>query len=241
MRAVAASLLLPWGQLTEPGFRWPLIKGLLGAIVAFGALVLLAGWGVGALAGGTGWLATLAATLGGALVLVSAVWLFVPVALAISGLFVDEVAEAVERQHFPGLPPAAGASLTAQVWAALGLAARVLLLTLLVLPLAFLLPGVGLVLLWAVAAWSLGQGFFEGVAQRRMTVAASRALWRRRRPEVLAVGAALAGLAAVPLLNLLVPVLGTAAMTHLLHRGRDGTVAGAPPPPRRVAARAGAA
>jgi uncharacterized protein involved in cysteine biosynthesis len=219
MKAVPASLLLPLRQITDPAFRTPLLKGLGAAILAFGGLAWLADWGVGALAGGTGWLATVAGLLGGLLVLISAVWLFVPVLLAITGLFLDEVAEAVERRHYPQLPPAAGASLAAQVGANLRFAGRFLLISLVLLPLALLLPPVGVVLFWAVAAVSLGYGLFDGVAQRRMSIAESHRLRRSRRAEILLVGGALAALAAVPLLNLLVPVLGTAAMTHLLHRG----------------------
>ncbi|WP_304622027.1 EI24 domain-containing protein [Roseomonas cutis] len=226
MSAVLASLLLPLRQIADPAFRGPLVKGVLGALLAFAGLVALSGWGVSALAGGEGWIATLAGTLGGLLALFSAVWLFVPVALAIGGLFTDPVAAAVEHRYYPALPPPRGASLAAQARFNIALAAKMLAVTLVVLPLSWLLPVVGVVALWAVAAVALGQGMFEGVAQRRMGVAEARALRRRRWPAVYAVGGALAALAAVPLANLLVPVLGTAAMTHLLHRGPDGPVTG---------------
>ncbi len=226
MSAVLASLVLPLGQVFDPGFRSPLIKGLLCAVLAFSGVAALAAWGAGALAGGGGWLATAAGALGGVLVLVAAVWLFVPAALATSGLFLDETAAAVERRHYPALPiPACGASLAAQARFNLGLALRVLGLNLLVLPLALVLPLVGAVALWAVAAVALGHGLFEGVAQRRMPVAEARALRRRRRGGVYAVGGVLAAFAAVPVLNLFVPVLGTAAMTHLLHRGSAAAAA----------------
>jgi uncharacterized protein involved in cysteine biosynthesis len=69
-----------------------------------------------------------------------------------------------------------------------------------------------------VAALSLGYGLFDGVAQRRMSVDQSRRLRRKMRLPVLAVGGVLAAMALVPIMNLLVPILGTAAMTHLLHR-----------------------
>ena len=92
-------------------------------------------------------------------------------------------------------------------------------LTLILLPLSLLLPVVGTVALWLVAAIALGEGLFDGVAQRRMGGQAAAALRRRRRGVVWALGAVLAALAAIPVLNLLVPVLGTAAMTHLLHQG----------------------
>ncbi|WP_419899879.1 EI24 domain-containing protein [Roseomonas sp. USHLN139] len=218
MKAVPASLLLPLKQLDDPAFRRPLLKGLGVALLAFAGLAWLADWGVGWLAGGTGWLATLAGLLGGLLVLVSTFWLFVPVMMGITGLFSDEVAEAVERRFYPGLPAAAGASIAGQAWAGLSLGLRFLVISLALLPLALAAPPIGVVIYWLLAAVSLGYGFFDGVAQRRMSVADSQALRRRRRVQILAIGAALAGLALVPVANLLVPVLGTAAMTHLLHR-----------------------
>ncbi|ONG50652.1 cysteine biosynthesis protein CysZ [Pseudoroseomonas deserti] len=219
MKAVPASLLLPLKQLDDPAFRRPLLKALGVAILAFGGLAWLADWGVGWLAGGTGWLATVAGLLGGLLVLVSTFWLFVPVMLGITGLFSDEVAEAVERRFYPALPPAQGASIAAQARAGLGLALRFLVISLALLPLALIAPPLGVVVYWVLAALSLGYGLFDGVAQRRMSVADSQALRRRHRAQILAIGGALAALAVVPVANLLVPVLGTAAMTHLLHRG----------------------
>lgn len=220
MKTVTASLALPFRQIGDPGFRRPLLKGLLASLLAFAALAGLADWGVGTLVGGEGWLPSLAGLLGGALVLVGAIWLFVPVLLALTSLFLDDVAEAVERRFYPGLPPAHGASLSAQLWANLALSARLLLASIVIFPLALTLPPVGVVLFWAVAAVSLGYGLFEGVAQRRMSVAQARALRRQRRNEILLVGTVLAGVAIVPFANLLVPVLGTAAMTHLMHRPR---------------------
>jgi uncharacterized protein involved in cysteine biosynthesis len=218
MHAVATSLVLPFRQLTDSAFRRPLFRGLGGAVVAFLALIWLADWGVAALLSGSGWWATLAGVLGGLLVLISALWLFVPVALAISGLFLDDVAEAVERRYYPLLPPAEGPALHHQIWAGCVLGLQMLGLTILIMPLGFLVPPLGAVAFWAVAALSLGYGLFDGVAQRRMSVEQSRLLRRQVRWPVLTVGAVLAALALVPIANLLVPVLGTAAMTHLLQR-----------------------
>ena len=39
---------------------------------------------------------------------------------------------------------------------------------------------------------------------------------------MLGVGAVLAAISLIPVLNLVVPVLGTAAMTHVLHRNGAG-------------------
>lgn len=212
-------LLLALRQLGDAAFLAPLAKGLAAALLAFLGLAGVAAWGVGALAGGSGWLAGIAAAAGGLATLALAVWLFVPVLLALSGLFLDPVAAAVERRFYPALPPpTGGAGLGAQTRFNIALALRIGGLTLLALPVGLFLPPLGAVLLWAISTVALGHGLFEGVAQRRMPVPAARAARRAREGRVLGIGAVLALASLVPLLNLLVPVLGTAAMTHVLHR-----------------------
>ena len=84
---------------------------------------------------GLAWLDTGLAIAGSAAVLVLA-WLLFPVAIAIAlGFFADDVAEAVERRHYPDLPPPSGMGVSDSVWAALRFGAVALLLNLLVLPL----------------------------------------------------------------------------------------------------------
>ncbi len=214
------ALLLALRQITDPDFRRPL---LLGAGLALGsglALAALAAWGVQALAGGEGWFAGMAAAAGGVLVLFAAFWLFVPLLLAIASLFLDGVAAAVERRFYPGLPPPAGTSALQQARSGAALALKMAGITLILLPLSLLLPLVGAVALWLVAAIGLGEGLFLGVAQRRLPATAAETLRRQRRGEIWALGGLLALLGAIAPLNLLVPVLGTAAMVHLFHRNR---------------------
>jgi CysZ protein len=217
-----APLLLALRQLGDRAFLLPLLKGLGGAVLVFAGLVAAGAWGAEALAGGSGWLARAAAALGGLLALGLAVWLFVPVMLAVAGLFLDPVADAVERRYYPRLPPARGASLAAQVRFNLWFGLKMAALSLATLPLAFAVPPVGTALRWLVSAFALGHGLFEGVAQRRLDVAEARALRRRLEARVLGTGGVLAAIALIPGLNLIVPVLGTAAMTHLLHRNEAG-------------------
>ena len=210
--------LLALRQMTDPVFLGPLAKAFGAALLAFLGLAGLAAWGVAGLAGGEGWLAGLAGALGGLLVLGLAVWLFVPVMLGLSGLFLDPVAAAVERRFYPALPPPQGASLIAQAGFNLAFAAKTGVVALLALPLLLFAPPVGAVALWLISTVALGHGLFEGVAQRRMPIAAARVLRWQREVPVLGIGALLAAMALVPGLNLLVPVRGTAAMTHLLQR-----------------------
>jgi uncharacterized protein involved in cysteine biosynthesis len=134
-----------------------------------------------------------------------------------AAMFVDTVAKAVERRFYPTLPPARGAPLAVQVWDGVAVGLRVLGFSVISLLLAVLLPGVGLLLGWAVSAWGIGRGLFVATAMRRMGRAQAEMEYKARRGGALALGAVLALAGLLPPLNLLVPVLGTAAMVHLLY------------------------
>jgi len=214
---VPAALFLALGQIGDPAFRRPLILGVLGALLAIALLawgaIEAAAWA----AGGTGWLSWLAQAGGGAAALLLAWWLFLPVAAAIASQLVEPVASAVERRHYPHLPPASGASVAAQVAFGLRFGLRLLAIQLLLLPL-LLVPVVGFSLALLVSAHALGAGIVQQTALLRMDAPAARAAWRRMRLSGWVLGLLLALMALVPLLNLLVPVLGTAASVHLLQR-----------------------
>ncbi len=69
-----------------------------------------------------------------------------------------------------------------------------------------------------VSGWAIGRGLFVAVAMRRMGRRQAQALYRRHRMAVLVPGACCAAAASVPGVNLLVPLVGTAAMVHVLNR-----------------------
>jgi uncharacterized protein involved in cysteine biosynthesis len=204
------------GQLDDPVFLGVLIRSLLWSAGCFIALHLAAIWAIHRLLDLHGWLGLAVDLAGGVGASLLALWLFLPVAVIISTFYIDRIAAAVERRHYPSLPPAAGAPLAVQLWDGIGIAARILLLNVLALIAALLLPGAGLVLAWLIGGYAIGRGLFAAVAMRRMPRAAAAMLYRRARPRVLVQGCALALAGYVPLLNLLIPVLGTAAMVHLL-------------------------
>jgi uncharacterized protein involved in cysteine biosynthesis len=143
-------------------------------------------------------------------------WLFLPVAAVIGSLYFERIARAVERVYYPSLPPAQSAPMWDQLTVSLGVGLRVLGLNLLALLLALVLPGIGLPIGWAVASWAMGRGLFVAVALRRLNRSETEALYRTVRPIALVQGAAMAAAAYFPLLNLLIPVVGTAAMVHVL-------------------------
>jgi uncharacterized protein involved in cysteine biosynthesis len=218
MTALLSPLARAVGQLDDPVFLGVLLRSLLWSVVCFIALHVAAVWAVHHMLGLHGWLGWAAEIAGGIGASLLALWLFLPVAVVIGTLYIDRVALAVERRHYPALPPARGAPISAQLGDAMGIAARILLLNILALVAALILPGAGLILAWLIGGYAIGRGLFAAVAMRRMPRTAAEALYRRARPAVLAQGCMLALAGYVPILNLLIPVIGTAAMVHVLDR-----------------------
>jgi uncharacterized protein involved in cysteine biosynthesis len=213
------ALFLALGQLADPAFRRPLTFGVLGATLAVLGLIWLAAWlAAWAASGGPDWLSWITQAGGAAAGVFLGWWLFLPAALGIAAQFTDSIAGAVERRHYPSLPPPAGASALAQAGYGAWFSLKLLALQILLLPL-FFIPVIGGLLALLIAAHGLGAGLLREVALRRMNMAHSRIAWQRLRWQGWLLGLALAVIAMVPLLNLLVPVLGIAAATHLLIRG----------------------
>ena len=208
-------------QLQDPVFLGVVWRSLLLSAVVFLALLAGSVWAIDHVVTQPGWLKWLAEAFGGVGAALLALWLFVPVALLISTLFMDRVAAAVDRRFYPDLPVPLGAPLAVQAWDGLALGAQVLALQLGTLLLAILLPGVGLVLGWLISGWAIGRGLFMGVAMRRMGRPEALKTYAAQRLPVLVQGVALALAGSVPGLNLLVPVVGTAAMVHVLNRPRS--------------------
>jgi CysZ protein len=163
--------------------------------------------------GPPGWIADIVAYVGASL---PSMWLFVPTAAAIATLYVDRIADAVERRFYPDLPPAPGAPVMEQVVDALALAGRMLGFGVVALVLILTIPGIGVLCGWAITGYALGRGLFLSVAMRRMPRPEAIAVYRRNRWAVLAPGLVIALVVWVPLLNLFVPVIAAAAMVHAL-------------------------
>ena len=205
-------------QLDDPVFLSVLLRSFALSLLAFLALVAGCVWLLQDLVGHGSWLGWLAGALGGVGGVLLAVWLFVPAALLIATLFLNRVAAAVERRFYPGLPEASGAPIAEQAWDGVALGGQVLVLQIVSLVASFLLPGVGFVLGWCITGWAIGRGLFVGVAMRRMTRPQALSYYAGRRVAVLVLGICLALASSVPGLNLLVPVVGIAAMVHVFYR-----------------------
>jgi CysZ protein len=209
---------LATAQLTDPAFRRPLVRGLLGSVLIFVALwaglwFVLTDTHLFAI----GWLNQVIAALGELAAIVLAVILYPSVVAAVTSLFLDEAATAVERRYYPDLPPPRRIGLGEQVASAVRLLVISIVLNLLVLPI-YLLPAINLLVFYALNGYILGREYFELVAARRFDPASMRRLWRDRRWTWLAMGSVIAFLSTLPLINLAAPLIGVAAMVHQVRR-----------------------
>ena len=210
-------------QLGDPAMRRALIGSVLGALAILVLLVSGAVWLVGSLGLiGISWLDGAVTALGGALALVLAWILFPSAVVIVAGLFLEDVADAVDRRHYPDLPPARRVPISESLVASLRLAGLAAILNLAVLPL-YLVPGLNIVLFLVLNGYLLGREHFELVALRRMAPDAAKALRRAYSWRLLIAGMVLSVGMVVPVLNLAIPVIGTAFMAHRLealrHRG----------------------
>lgn len=167
-------------------------------------------------------IASLAAATAILIALLGAWLLFRIVAIAVIGVFADEVVHAVEAKHYPERFAAARDVSFARS-AAMGLrsAGRALLVNLVLSPLylVLLVTGVGTAIaFFVVNSWLLGRDLGDMVAVRHMP-AQDLQRWRgSTRMARFATGAAGTGLFFIPFANLIAPIVGAAMATHMFHR-----------------------
>ena len=213
-------------QLTDPALFGVLWRSVLLSALFFAVLLAGAIAAVHHFATGHGLLPWVLDALGSVAAALLAMWLFLPVAATIGSFYFERIARAVERHFYPHLPPAKAAPVMEQIRLSVGVGLRVLGLNLLALLLTLVLPGIGIPIGWMIASWAMGRGMFVAVAMRRLNRADTEMLYRAVRPVALAQGAAMAAAAYFPLLNLLIPVVGTAAMVHVLDLALTRSTAG---------------
>jgi uncharacterized protein involved in cysteine biosynthesis len=147
-------------------------------------------------------------------------WLFFPAFVSGSiGLLLDRVANAVERRHYPHLPPAREAPISEVVVTTAKFLA--ILIGLNLVALVFLpFPPVFPFVFYAVNGYLLGREYFELVALRRVDATEAEAMRSRFRGRMFLAGLVTAFLLTVPFVNLVAPIIGTAAMVHLFEAWR---------------------
>lgn len=213
-------------RLLTPEFRSVLWKSLgltvlllIGLWVSIRQIFFAFGWpwleqllpGMPDWAGWFGIVAAIVAGLGLALVLAL---LIAPVTALVAGLFLDDVAEIIEREDYPQDRPGTALPLARSVFVSLKFLGIVLLGNILALFM-LLIPGVNLIAFFAVNAYLLSREFFEFAAMRYRSEAEAKALRSHYGVTVFLAGLPIAAFMAIPIVNLLTPLFAATLMVHL--------------------------
>ncbi len=218
-------------QIGDPRFLRVLGKGVgltIGLLVAFYVLFLFilnqigaAAWIAGLIGLPETWIGT-GLGIGGLLLFMGlSIILMVPVASAITGLFLEEVADAVEAQHYPGLPPTTPLSLSDNITESLKFLGVIVGANILALIVFLVVPFLGPLPFWATNGYLLGREYFIMAAQRHIGTGSAKALFSKHMMRVWLGGTLMAIPLTIPLVNLLIPTLGAATFTHQFHRLRQ--------------------
>lgn len=221
------ALLAAVGQIGDRRFRWVLVRGVGLTLALLAALYALTFWGVSWLVpetlslpfiGQVHFVGALLSWGSLALMILLSVFLMVPVASAFTGLFLDEIADAVEDRHYPGLPPALQIGWGEALRESLGFLGVLVAANLFALIAYLLFVPIAPFIFYALNGYLLGREYFGMIARRRLGRDAASAAFRQNLAPIWATGALMAVPLTLPLVNLVMPVLGAATFTHLFHR-----------------------
>lgn len=193
------ALIALWFGIREvfDWLAWPWIEALLPGMPAW-----------------TGWLGLIAAIIAGIGLALGLALLIAPVTAIVAGLFLDDVADVVEKTDYPKDAPGRPVPALRSLVLAIKFFGIVILGNLLALFLMFI-PLVNIGAFFLVNGYLLGREFFEFAAMRFRSEQDAKDLRRRNAGTVFLAGLVIAAFLAVPILNLLTPLFAAAMMVHL--------------------------
>lgn len=164
------------------------------------------------------WILAFVAGLG---LVAGAVFLMPAVTALVGSFFVDEIAEIVERTHYPADPIGRALPLVRAMME--GARTALLSLGVYLLAVPFLLfAGFGFVIFFVATAWLLGREYFLLAAMRFRSSDEARALRKRHASTVFVAGLVIAAFVSIPIVNLATPLFAMAFMVHMHKRLAGG-------------------
>jgi CysZ protein len=192
-------------ELFAPAFRSVLLKCVGLTIGLLIVLIIGIEWTFSHFVQWPSWVEKTIEWLGGLALVVGSIFLI---------LYVDDIAAEVERSAYPQDPP--GKELA--TLPAIGLALKFFIVVLAVNIVALfllLVPGINLIAFYLGNGYLLGREYFELAAMRHLPLAEARQLRKANRITVLLCGLIIAGIASIPILNLITPLFATAFMVRI--------------------------
>ena len=157
------------------------------------------------------WVLSIAASFG---IVLGAVFLMPAVTSLVASFFVDDIADVVERRHYPAERP--GTALPIGLASIEGIKTALLTIVVYLIALPFVVfAGVGLIGFFIATAWLLGREYFELAAMRFRSPAEAKALRRQNAALVFTAGLFIAAFVSIPIVNLATPLFGMTFMVHV--------------------------
>ena len=205
-------------QFTDPAFRGVFVRSVLLSIVVFAALTAFVWWALqswGVLDGLLGWLFGFFSWTLFAVV----TWVLFPaiVTLFVS-LFLDEIADAVEGHHYPDDPRGTALGYWEAFVIGLRFTSLLVLLNLCALflyVLFFWMPLINVFIFYGLNGYLLSREYFDLVALRHGDEGQAARLRRKNAGKLFLTGVVFAFLLTIPVVNLMAPIIGVAAMVHI--------------------------
>lgn len=204
-------------ELFTPPFRAVLLKCVGFTIALFALLIVAIVWSFGYFVQLPGQIETAVQVLGGGVLVVASIFLIPPVTSLVAALYLDDIAATVEKTNFHADPPGRPLPMLQAVLIAIQFFLVVLAVNFAAL-LLLLVPVVNLVAFYAGNGYLLGREYFELAALRHLPAAEAKSLRKSNRLTVFLCGLIIAGLASVPILNLVTPLFATSFMVRIYKR-----------------------
>jgi uncharacterized protein involved in cysteine biosynthesis len=160
------------------------------------------------------WLISIAAGFG---VVVGGIFLMPAITSLIAGVFVDDVADLVEREYYPAEQPGMALPITLATIEGVKVALLTVLVYLIALPFVFV-AGAGFLVFFIATAWLQGKQYFELAAMRFRPRAEAKLMRKDNAGSVFAAGVLIAAFVSIPIVNLATPLFGMALMVHMHKR-----------------------
>jgi uncharacterized protein involved in cysteine biosynthesis len=227
---ILRSFLLTLGQIGDPRFRKVLFLGIGLTIALLIAVYAAFLWMISAFVGEQAiipilgevtWVDDLLSVSSFLLMIVLSVFLMIPVASAITSMFLDEVAQAVEDKHYAHLPKIPDIPFWDGLRDTVNFLGVLIGANVLALILYALFPPASLFIFWGLNGFLLGREYFTLAAMRRLGRERAKQLRAQHSGTIWLAGTLMAIPLSVPILNLVIPILGAATFTHIYHAVSD--------------------
>lgn len=216
------------GQLPDPRFRRVLGLGIMLTIALLvGAYALILwiiqvttsdGVEIPGVDGPVTWIGDLLSWGSLGIMIFMSIFLMVPVASAITSLFLDDVAQAVEDNHYPHLQPVPRLPFYEGLRDTVNFLGVLIGANILAIFIYMLLPFLSIAIFYALNGYLLGREYFQLAAMRRLGRQGAKDLRKKYSGQIWLAGCLMAIPLSIPLINLVIPILGAATFTHLFHR-----------------------